>query len=70
MNALTLQELRLRHAQLSHQAEKLRQEQRSIPALSPRASALARKVRDVQARADDYAAILNSIETKETRKAS
>jgi hypothetical protein len=65
---MTVQELRLRHAQLSHQAERLRQEQRSIPALSPRASALARKVRDVQARADDYATILSSIETKETRK--
>lgn len=70
MSPMTVRELELKRAQLAHQAERLRQEQRSLPALSARASALARKVRDVQARADDYAAILASIETKELRKAS
>jgi hypothetical protein len=70
---MTIQELRLMHARLSHQAEKLRQEQRGLPALSSRASALGRRVKDVQQRADDYAEILaalSSIETKELRKAS
>lgn len=58
MNALTLRELELQHATLNHKAEKLRQEQRATPATSPRALSLARQVRLIQERADDYKALL------------
>lgn len=68
MNALTIQELRLKHAQLAHQAEKLRQEQRGLPVLSSRAQTLGHRIRDVQARADDYEAILAAIELNETKE--
>jgi hypothetical protein len=66
----TLSELRLKHAQLADRAETLRQQQRATVVTSPRFLALGRQIRDVQARADDYAAILAAIETKELRKAS
>lgn len=73
MNAMTVQELRLKQAQLSHRAESLRQQQRATIPTTPRFTALARQIRDVQARADDYTAILAAleiIETTELRKAS
>jgi hypothetical protein len=66
----TLSELRLKHAQLTDKAETLRAAQRGCVATSPRFLALGRQIRDVQQRADDYAAILQAIETKELRKAS
>lgn len=64
MNALTLKELRLRHAQLDERAERLRQEWRRLPtAVSPaRAVALGKEVKDLQQRAADYAAILRVAE--------
>ncbi|MFH8805191.1 hypothetical protein ACH4F6_37575 [Streptomyces sp. NPDC017936] len=73
MNALTpktLSELRLRHAQLTDRAETLRGAQRACLPTAPRFTALGREIRDVQARADDYAAILAAVQTKELRKAS
>lgn len=75
MNPMTLEELRLRHAQLSHRAETLRQEWRTLPT-GNRATTLGKRVTALQARADDYAAILALLETvvvdgtKELRKAS
>lgn len=72
MNPMTLAELRLKHAQLTAQAERLRQEARALP-FGNRSSTLTKRVKDIQARADDYAAILASLElikTKELRKAS
>ena len=66
----TISELRLKHAQLTDRAETLRAAQRAAVPTMPRFTALARQIRDVQARADDYAAILAAIETKELRKAS
>ncbi len=62
MNALVIKELRLRHAQLDERAERLRQEQRTVSATSPRALPLGREVRAVQQRADDYAALLRVAE--------
>lgn len=66
----TLSELRLMHARLTDRAETLRAAQRAAVVTSPRFTALSRQIRDTQARADDYAAILALIETKELRKAS
>lgn len=65
----TVSELRLMHARLTDKAETLRAVQRGTVPTHPRFTALARQIRDVQARADDYAAILAAIETKELRKA-
>lgn len=58
MSPLTLAELRLRHAQLEHRAEKLRAEWRVAIATTPRAAALGRAVREAQERADDYGKII------------
>jgi hypothetical protein len=66
MNPLTLRELRLRHAQLDERAECLRQQWRALPAGSSpsRAVALGKEVKDLQERADDYAALLRGLEAK------
>lgn len=66
----TLSELRLMHARLTDRAETLRQAQRAAVPTTPRFTALSRQIRDTQARADDYAAILAAVESKELRKAS
>jgi hypothetical protein len=62
MNALTLAELRRHQADLAWKAEKLRQEQRHTMATSPKALTLARQVKALQERADDYAAIIKGLE--------
>lgn len=62
MNALTLAELRLRHAQLSEQAERRRQEWRTATSTSPRALSLGKQVKALQERANDYKALLGLIE--------
>ncbi|MEW2498398.1 hypothetical protein AB0942_33430 [Streptomyces nodosus] len=62
MNALTMAELRLHQADLAHKAEKLRQEWRATTATSPKAAALGRQVKALQERADDYAALIKSLE--------
>lgn len=56
MNALTLAELRLRHAQLTESAERLRAHWRTLPATA-RAVEMGKRVKALQERADDYAAI-------------
>lgn len=43
----------------------LRQQQRAAVPTTPRFTALSRQIRDVQARADDYAALLELVKTKE-----
>ena len=58
VNAVTLAEIDLRRAQLTERAERLRGRQAAITSASGAACALAREVRCVQRRADDYAAIL------------
>ena len=62
MNALTLAELRLHHADLTWKAEKLREQQRAVALTSPRALTLGRQVKAMQSRADDYAKILEGLE--------
>ena len=58
VNAVTLAEIDLRRAQLTERAERLRERQAAIAFTSSAARTLAREVRHVQRRADDYAAIL------------
>lgn len=58
MNALTLAELRLRHAQLEERAERVRQEWRGTTSTSTRALALGKETKALQERAADYAAII------------
>lgn len=62
MNPLTLRELELRRAQLSERAERLRQEWRTVPVISPRAVPLGKEVRALQERADDLTALLRVAE--------
>jgi hypothetical protein len=64
---LTMAELRLKHAQLTERAQRLRQQSRALSALSRQAGALAREVRQTQQHADDYAVILNMIQREESR---
>lgn len=63
MNALTIRELELQRATLNHRAERLRQEQRSTSATSPRSLPLSRQVKVLQERADDYGRLLAGLET-------
>lgn len=62
MTDLVLKELRLRRAQLDLKAEKLRGEWRTTTATSPKAAALGRQVREIQAQADNYAALVERAE--------
>lgn len=64
MNPLTVAELKLKHAELTHKAERLRQEWRTAVATSPRAAALGRQAKVYQERANDYAEILLLLEPK------
>lgn len=63
MNALTLHELRLRHAELAHKAEQVRQEWRTLPATGNRALMLGRQVKYLQERADDYGRLIKLADT-------
>lgn len=67
MNALTIAEIRLRHAQLTHSAERMRQEGRTLSATTMRASFLAKAARQTQQRADDYASLLRIAEAEESK---
>ncbi len=67
MNALTVAELRLRHAQLAEKAERLRQESHRTSGASTRAAFLARGARQYQQRADDYAALLRIVEAESNK---
>ena len=62
MTDLVLKELRLKHAQLDLQAERLRVKQRGMLATSPAAAAIARRVKETQAQADNYASLIEKAE--------
>ncbi|AXG81128.1 hypothetical protein [Streptomyces paludis] len=62
MTDLVLKELRFRHAQLDLRAERLRHVWRTLPATGPRAAALGRQVKEIQAQADNYAALIEKAE--------
>ncbi|MFJ2176385.1 hypothetical protein ACIOHE_26275 [Streptomyces sp. NPDC087851] len=62
MTDFVLKELRLRHATLDLKAERLRTEWRTVPATGPRAAALGRQVKEIQAQADNYAALIEAAE--------
>lgn len=64
MNPLTVAELRLRQAQLAERAERLRQEGRTLSAVTSRSAFLARRVRLIQQQADDYASLLRIAEAE------
>lgn len=61
MNALTLKELRLRHAQLEERAERLEAHWRLMTATA-KAVELGKEVKALKGRAADYAAILRVAE--------
>lgn len=65
MNALTLRELELKHAELNHRAEKLRQNWQTLPA-TPSAIRLGKEIKLLQRRADDYKALLDAVAGWET----
>lgn len=60
MTDLVLKELRLKHAQLEHRAERLRSEWRTAPSIGSRASSLGRQVKEIQKQADAYAALIEA----------
>jgi hypothetical protein len=62
VNPLTLAELRLKHAQLTERAERLRQEWRTLP-VSTKSTALGKKIKLLQAQADDYGRLLEGVES-------
>ena len=62
MTDLVLKELRLKHAQLDLQAERLRGKQRGMLAPSPAAAAIARRDKETQAQADNYASLIEKAE--------
>lgn len=62
MTDLVLKELRFKHAQLDLQAERLRTKQRGMVATSPAAAAIGRQVKEIQAQADNYAALIEKAE--------
>lgn len=55
---LTIADLELKAAQLTHQAAKLREEQATMTATSPSAGAVARRLVRVSARAAEYRMLL------------
>lgn len=58
MNALTLAELRLRHAQLTERAERLETEWRMLP-VSAKSTPLGQKVKALREQASDYGKLLD-----------
>lgn len=62
MTDLVLKELRYKHAQLDLQAERLRVKQRGMVPTTPAAAAVARRVKEIQAQADNYAALIEKAE--------
>lgn len=62
MTPLTLAELRLRHAELTERAQRLRTRGASLSPLSRQCLPVAREARQTQLRADDYARILELID--------
>lgn len=64
MNALTIAELRLRHAQLQLRAERLRQQWRTMNPAGPRSLSTGKQVKQCQQQADDYASLLRIAEAE------
>lgn len=60
MNALTVAELRLKHAQLTERAERLEQEWRTLPHTA-KAVALGKKVKALREQAADYGELLKEV---------
>lgn len=60
VSALTLAELRCKHAQLTLAAEQERTRWRGMVATSPASVAAGRRVKDLQARALDYEMIISA----------
>ncbi|MEV7814283.1 hypothetical protein AB0P05_26695 [Streptomyces flaveolus] len=58
MNALTLAELRLKHAQLTERAERLEQEWRTLP-VSSKSTVLGKKIKTLREQASDYGKLLD-----------
>ncbi|MFF5471071.1 hypothetical protein [Streptomyces achromogenes] len=67
MNALTLAELRLRHAALTERAERLEQRWRTLPPTA-KAVALGKEIKVLREQADDYKALLDAVATAEGRQ--
>lgn len=62
MTDLVLKELRFKHAQLDLKAERLRIAWRTAPSTGNRALMLGKQVKEVQAQADNYAALIEKAE--------
>lgn len=62
MTDLVLKKLRLEQARLDYRAEELRSRQRGMTATSPAAGAVAKQIREAQAQADSYAALIEKAE--------
>lgn len=60
-SALTMAELRLKHAQLTLAAERSRTSWRGMVSTTPAAAAAGRRTKDLQARADEYASIIEAV---------
>lgn len=58
MNALTLAELRLRHAQLTERAERLETKWRTLP-VSAKAAELGKQIKALREQAADYGKLLD-----------
>ncbi|MFG3509684.1 hypothetical protein ACGF5F_29750 [Streptomyces sp. NPDC047821] len=62
MTDLSIKELRYRHAKLELDAERLRTKWRNMSSTSQAAAAMGRLVKQLQAQADDYAALIVAAE--------
>jgi hypothetical protein len=67
ISELTMTELRLKHAQLKHQAAEARSRWRIMPT-GPRAVAAGKRVRALDARAEDYRMILETVAVMNVEK--
>jgi hypothetical protein len=59
---LVVKQLRFEKARLDLQAEKLRVRQRGMVATCPTAGAVAKQIREIQAQADSYGALIEKAE--------
>lgn len=62
MSPRTVTELRLRHAQLTDTAQRLRDRSLVVDPTRPASAALSREVRQTQSRADDYGRLLRILD--------
>lgn len=66
MHALTMAELRLRHAQLHEKATRLEATWRTLPT-GAKSTQMGKQVRSLQERAEDYAHLIERIDSAEAR---